>query len=84
MLKATRSLEMVAAPTIHQEDVETLIGIRNQVRQLHKLYQSTAADLFSRLRSGATLEPGTHTIEIDEREDGPSLTLRLLIDGQEA
>lgn len=52
---------------VSQEELDALIGVRNQVRRLRKMETRMADDIATRLVDGATVEPGTHIAELDGR-----------------
>lgn len=66
-----------SALVITQDEIETLIGLENQIRNLQRMFERQAADVLDRLMAGATVEPGTHTAEIEETREGGEIRTRL-------
>lgn len=69
----------VIRPSVSQDELRALVGLQNQIRQLSKLYNSGAADVMKRILSGAAVESGIHTAEIEQTFDGPARVEKLLI-----
>lgn len=57
--------------------MDALIGVRNQIQSLTRLYNRQAAELLARLMAGAEIESGTHTAFIEEESCGPLRTVKL-------
>lgn len=69
----------VVRSVVTQEDIETVIGLRNQIRHLRKLLRRQLADILLKMLAGARVEQGTHSVELDQKTEGGIQTTRLVI-----
>lgn len=51
----------------------------NQIRMLTKTYELACQGLLTRLRDGVVVDPGMHTAELEEVNEGTSQTVRLIL-----
>ena len=65
--------------TVSQQELETAIGVANQIKTLQKLYNRKAAAILSRLLAGCAVERGTHEVEIEWISAGSGREQRLVI-----
>jgi hypothetical protein len=72
-------LRVLSEEMVTQGEIESLIGQRNQVRRVKRIYDRQAASVLERLLAGAVIEPGTHTVEVETRIDGPRRVTRLAV-----
>ncbi len=73
------SLRVVRPAPVSQQELESLIGIQNQIRHLRRMYDRQCADLLDRLLAGVDVEPGIHQAEAHTEESGPRRVTRLII-----
>jgi hypothetical protein len=73
-----KNLTMVRA-TISQEQLQLLVGIRNQIRQLTRLYDKESAPLLLRLLNGAKVERGLHHAEVETSLEGSAQIQKLVV-----
>jgi hypothetical protein len=66
-------------PCVAQEELDTVIGIENQIRALVNLYNRKTNSILTRMQEGATVEVGTHTAYIEEEMEGPCQKLQLVV-----
>ena len=64
---------------ITQGEIEALIGLQNQIRNLQKKYDRKAGALLDRLMAGVTVEDGTHTAELEHLREGGARITRINI-----
>lgn len=64
---------------ITQQELEALIGLRNQIHSLSVLFKKQAFELMERFQSGCQIEPGIHTAELRDVADGPIRSTRMVI-----
>jgi hypothetical protein len=64
---------------VSQEELRVLIGLRNQIRHLTRLYRRQSGDALLRLLGGASVEPGEYYAEVEERCTGASRVNRLVL-----
>jgi hypothetical protein len=69
----------VAAQRVTQDELEDLIGLRNQVRHLRRLIDRQSNDILHRLLAGAAVECGTHVAEVQERCRGAAKVVRVFV-----
>jgi hypothetical protein len=69
----------VVNQVVQQEELESLIGIGNQIRHLRKLHRKQSVELLKRLLSGAKVEQGIHCAEIEEQYAGGARISRLVL-----
>ena len=73
-------VQLMRAPAlVTQEDIEALIGLQNQIRNLQRMYDKQAAALLDLLVAGAEVETGTHTAEVEHIRKRGALITRLNI-----
>jgi hypothetical protein len=75
------SVTMIQPAVVAQTDIQALIGVRNQLLAVEKCYRNQAGALLKRLLSGATVEVGPNTAEVEHLVDGGTCLQRLLING---
>jgi hypothetical protein len=66
-------------PAISQIEVGAIIAMANQIRMLTKTYELACQGLLTRLRDGVVVDPGMHTAELEEVNEGTSQTVRLIL-----
>lgn len=74
-------LHLAVAP-IAQSDLELLLSLETQIRQLRRLRNQNARAIIDRLMAGHDVERGRHSAEIDVSPRGASHDYALLIDGR--
>ncbi|MDE2097825.1 MAG: hypothetical protein KGL39_11300 [Patescibacteria group bacterium] len=68
-----------SGPAIDQEEIESLIGLRNQLIRHERIYKEAADVVFRRLLAGCPVEPGIHCAEIETVDDGAERTIKLVV-----
>jgi hypothetical protein len=51
-------------PMVTQEEIDLLIGFEEVIRQRKGVYQRLYSHTLARLRAGAAVEKGTHTLKV--------------------
>lgn len=69
----------VVNPIVTQDEIDSLIGIENQIRHLEKIRNKRSREIFDRLIAGAEVEQGIHRAEIEEEDRGKERVRKLLI-----
>jgi hypothetical protein len=64
---------------VSQDEIEEIIGLRNQIRKLRNMQRKRAVRIFQRLLAGAKVEQGIHCAEIVEKSTGCVRVTRLEI-----
>lgn len=67
------------ATEVQQHEIDHLIGMRNHMIRLQRIYNKEAAALLERLAAGAQVEAGNHTAELEQITAGPLRTVRLVL-----
>lgn len=59
---------MVLRPRpISQREVKNLLDLQQHARSLRRLYKARRREILDRLRSGASVEPGPHRLDVASR-----------------
>lgn len=66
---------------VAQDELDALIALQNQIRRLYQIFRRQATDVLTRLESGASVEPGTHSAELETTTSGSERRTRVIIDG---
>ena len=64
---AACKLSILPSSLIHQDEVESLISIENEIRLLKAERDAIAQDLLARRLRGVPVEPGLYDLEVIER-----------------
>ena len=68
-----------SASIVPQAEIEFLLGVENEIRELNRIYDEHAAEVLRLRRAGASVEPGAHTVHIKEIHQGPAVSYRLVL-----
>jgi hypothetical protein len=73
------NLRFLNTAVVEQAEIDNLIGGANQIRLLERLYNKGAAEILARLESGAQVESGNHTAEIETTSVGGRRCVTLML-----
>jgi len=72
-------VHVLGSVVVSQDELDALVGIQNQIHRLSKIYDRRCREVFERLLLGASVECGTHIAELEEMDEGPIRTTRLVL-----
>ncbi|MBM3775111.1 MAG: hypothetical protein FJW37_08090 [Acidobacteria bacterium] len=73
------NLKVISTATVRQQELETLLGLKNQIRHLKGLHKRRSQEILNRLLAGCAVERGPHMAAIEESANGPTRITRLQV-----
>lgn len=70
---------MLSSRGISQDDIERLIAVENQIRELERDRDRLCGSIISRRMAGASVEPGMFRVEIETDEKAGKRSHRLVV-----
>lgn len=68
-----------AEGAIAQKDLEEILFMRGRINQLTAAYNAKCSKVLGLIQSGARIEPGRRTADLEVDQSGPSYTMRLTV-----
>jgi hypothetical protein len=77
-LMAQKIREFPRAEVVTQAELDTIIGLDNQIRSLTKTRDAHSRRILDCVLAGGRIEPGTHVADLEESTEGSTRTIRLV------